>query len=159
MSRVSDKFPVLCIVGKIAALVLLVPFAFSIFPFLWNLAVYGEDDIDEATYVRWCDEDYYKREYGDLLERLQLSKLYGEPFEVYWEVTDATVAYEEFLQWHRAEKKGIEGSTEMAERYYNEVLACALGCRFERNRSILDGYAKEVKELRMQDIIQEGVTE
>lgn len=89
------------------------------------------------------EQNYVEKEYGRLYERLSRFSLTMEAFDVYWEIANAAVALEDLKQWHRAEQKGLAGSTEKKEYYYNEVLSYAGDCKFERNRAELERFAEE----------------
>ena len=74
-------------------------------------------------------------------------ELTAEAFDVYWEIAKAAIALENLKQWKRAEQKGLDGSTEKKEYYYNEVLSYAQNCKFERNLAELERFAVEAKEI------------
>lgn len=97
----------------------------------------------EERHLNNAEENYVEREYGRLYDRLSMFSLTTEEFEVYWEIANAAVALENFRQWHRAEQKGLAGSAEKKEHYYNEVLSYAENCKFERNRAELERFAEE----------------
>ena len=97
----------------------------------------------EDRHLNNAEKNYVEREYGRLYDRLSMFSLTTEEFDVYWEVAKAAVALEDLKQWQRAEKKGLAGSAEKKEYYYNEVLSYAENCKFERNRAELERFAEE----------------
>ena len=97
----------------------------------------------EDRHLNNAEKNYVEREYGRLYDRLSMFSLTTEEFDVYWEVAKAAVALEDLKQWQRAEKKGLAGSAEKKEYYYNEVLSYAENCKFERNRAELMRFADE----------------
>ena len=97
----------------------------------------------EDRHLNNAEGKYVKKEYGRLYEHLSRFSLTTEAFDVYWEIADGAVALEDLRQWIRAEQKGLAGSTEKIEYYYNEVLSYAENCKFERNRAELNRFAEE----------------
>ena len=97
----------------------------------------------EDRHLNNAEDNYANKEYGRLYDRLSMFSLTTEEFDVYWEVAKAAVALENLKQWQRAEKKGLAGSAEKKEYYYNEVLSYAENCKFERNRAELMRFAEE----------------
>ncbi|MBQ8798788.1 MAG: hypothetical protein IJZ55_04395 [Lachnospiraceae bacterium] len=155
MNKQSEKPLIRWILIKAVALVLIVPLTLSVFSFLW-LTVTGGDVMNEAERRNMCDRAYYAGKYGELYDMLHFDGMYGEEFGGYHELADAHLAYENFLQWHRAEKKGMVGSAEKVEFYYNEVLNCAENCRFKQNKTELESYANKAKELWAEDLEEKG---
>lgn len=109
----------------------------------------------EDRHLNNAEENYVEKEYGRLYDRLSMFSLTSEKFDVYWEVAEAAVALEDFKQWHRAEQKGLAGSAEKKEYYYNEVMAYARDCKFERNRRELNRFAEEATMLWEQTGVSE----
>lgn len=101
----------------------------------------------EDRHLNNAEKNYVEREYGRLYDRLSMFSLTTEEFDVYWEVAKAAVALEDLKQWQRAEKKGLAGSAEKKEYYYNEVLSYAENCKFERNRAELMRFAEEAADI------------
>ena len=97
----------------------------------------------EDRHLNNAEKNYVEREYGRLYDRLSMFSLTTEEFDVYWEIAKAAVALEDLKQWQRAEKKGLAGSAEKKEYYYNEVVSYAENCKFERNRAELMRFAEE----------------
>ena len=111
-------------------------------------ATYKQDGLlSEAQRVEIVEEAYLDKEYGKVYEDLSRHELTSEAFDVYWEIADAAVALENLKQWHRAGQKGLDGSAEKKEYYYKEVLSYAQNCKFERNRTELERFAAEAKEI------------
>jgi hypothetical protein len=100
-----------------------------------------------AHHMNFLEEDYLDKDYGDLYERLSRFELTSEAYALYWEVSEAAVALENLKQWHRAEEKGLDGSAEKKEYYYNEVLSYAQNCKFERNKAELERFAAEARSI------------
>lgn len=96
----------------------------------------------EDRHLNNAEKNYVEREYGRLYDRLSMFSLTTEEFDVYWEIAKAAVALEDLQQWYRAEQKGLAGSAEKKEYYYNEVLSYAENCKFERNRAELMRFAE-----------------
>ena len=149
--RISDKYPILGIVLKLLVLVILVPTTLGIFPFFFNAALTGGDDFNTADKVNMCAREYYERDYASLYEEVHLHHLYEEEFSMYREAAEATLAYENFLQWRRAKKNGFPESDEKIEYYYNGVLEYEKNCRNESNKDLLTEYATKAMALRAQD--------
>lgn len=111
-------------------------------------ATYKQDGLlSEAQRVEIVEEAYLDKEYGKVYEDLSRHELTSEAFDVYWEIAKAAIALENLKQWKRAEQKGLDGSTEKKEYYYNEVLSYAQNCKFERNLAELERFAVEAKEI------------
>ena len=115
---------------------------------LIKLATYQSNRIgSEDRHLNNAEEKYVKKEYGRLYEQLSRFSLTTEEFDIYWEIADAAVALEDLKQWHRAEQKGLAGSPEKKEYYYNEVLSYEQNCKFERNRAELSRFAEEAAQI------------
>lgn len=111
---------------------------------LLNNAKYKSGRIgSEDRHLNGAEDHYVNKEYGRLYERLSRFSLTTEEFDVYWEIANAAVALEDLKQWYRAEQKGLAGSAEKKEYYYNEVVSYAENCKFERNRAELMRFAEE----------------
>lgn len=111
---------------------------------LLNNAKYKSGRIgSEDRHLNSAEDNYVNKEYGRLYERLSRFSLTTEEFDVYWEIAKAAVALEDLKQWYRAEQKGLAGSAEKKEYYYNEVLSYAENCKFERNRAELERFVEE----------------
>lgn len=103
--------------------------------------------VDGAGQMNRLEEDYLDKDYGDLYDRLSMFELTSEAYDVYWEIAEAAIALENLKQWHRGEKKGLDGSPEKKEYYYKEVLSHAQNCKFERNRAELERFAAEATDI------------
>ena len=132
---------------SVLLIVMLVGLFFAGFGLLGN-AKYKSGRIgSEGRHLNGAEDNYVNKEYGRLYERLSRFSLTAEAFDVYWEVAEAALALENLKQWHRAEQKGLAGSAEKKEYYYNGVLSYAQNCKFERNRAELERFAEEAKAL------------
>lgn len=135
------------IVFKLVILCVLVPLLCMTVSAVWKKAVYKPEKRDEATHVRRCDSYYFDGDYAGLYDIMCLYDMDSDTFDLYWEVVDATKAYENLLQWQRAKNRGMEDCDEKIEFYYNEVMSYAEDCRFEENRETLEDYARRAKEV------------
>lgn len=136
------------IVFKIILLAAMILGLYFIASFILGDAKYkSKSRVGGAHHMNFLEEDYLDRDYGALYERLSRFKLTAEAFDVYWEIAEAAIALENLKQWNRAEQKGLDGSTEKKEYYYNEVLSYAQDCKFERNRAELERFMAEAKEI------------
>lgn len=108
--------------------------------------VFGEyDDNDKADYVNWCNRYYYAKEYGSLLEELQLFNLYDEEFDIYWEITDGYRDYIEYEQWSSVTDEELPGSSQKAEEYRQKVIDDVKNCEFEANRERLQEFVDKIR--------------
>ena len=132
------------IVFKIILLVVMIFGLFFIGSSILGDAKYKSDRlVDEAGQMNRLEENYLDKDYGEMYERLSMFELTSEAYDVYWEIAEAAIALENLKQWHRGEKKGLDGSPEKKEYYYKEVLSYAQNCKFERNRDELERLAAE----------------
>lgn len=155
MSRTSGKKSgEISVVGIVVKAVLLAAMIWGLYfvgsAVIENVKYKSDRLVDEAGHLNWLEEDYLDKNYGEIYERLSRYELTSEEFAVYWEISKAAIALEDFKQWHRAETKGLDGSTEKKEYYYNEILSYAKKCKFERNRAELERFAAEATEIREQ---------
>ena len=136
------------IVFKIILLAAMILGLYFIASFILGDAKYkSKSRVGGAHHMNFLEEDYLDKDYGDLYERLSRFELTSEAFDLYWEIGEAAVALENLKQWHRAEQKGLEGSAEKKEYYYNEVLSYAQNCKFERNKAELERFATEATDI------------
>lgn len=149
--RLSDKCPILAIILKILVLILLVPYTIGMFPFFFNYALNGGDDFDTADKINMCASSYYERDYATLYKDVHVHQLYGEEFLLYREAAEATLAYENFVQWCRAKENGFPGSDEKIEYYYKEVLDYEKNCKNSENKAVLSEYVKKATQFRTQE--------
>jgi len=137
--------------GIVFRIILLAVMIFGLFvvgKFVLGDATYKQDGLlSDAKRVEILEEAYLDKEYGRVYEDLSRYELTAEAFDVYWEIAEAAVALDNLKQWNRAEQKGLDGSTEKKEYYYNEVLSYAQNCKFERNLAELERFAVEAKEI------------
>ncbi len=147
-SRLFDKNPKLCITMKLLLLAGLVSCVVLLGVLVWELVKHDpERKLDGAGMANFCEREYLEKDYGRLYERLCRYGLDTEYFQVYLEIAEAAVALENLKLWHRAEKKGLDGSPEKKEYYYNEVLSYAQNCKFERNKAELERFAAEATDI------------
>jgi len=136
------------IVFKIILLAAMILGLYFIASFILGDAKYkSKSRVGGAHHMNFLEEDYLDRDYGALYERLSRFKLTSEAYDVYWEISEAAIALENLKQWHRGEKKGLDGSPEKKEYYYKEVLSYAQNCKFERNRAELERFAAEATDI------------
>ena len=137
--------------GNVFKIILLAVMIFGLFilgKFVLGDATYKQDGrVNTARRVEIVEEAYLDKEYGRVYEDLSRYELTADAFDVYWEIAEAAVALDNLKQWNRAEQKGLDGSTEKKEYYYNEVLSYAQNCKFERNLAELERFAVEAKEI------------
>ena len=147
MSKTSYTGLKVKIVFKILLFCVMVPVLFKLGAKVWGQAVYTPGKNDEATLVRRCDMYYLDGNYAGLYDIMCLYKMDSDTFDLYWEVADATMAYENLKQWYRAKERGLDDCDEKIELYYNEVMSYAKNCRFEENAEVLRGYADRAEEI------------
>ena len=136
------------IVFKIILLAVMIFGLFIVGKYILGDATYKQEGLlNEAKRLEIVEEAYLDKEYGEIYEDLSRYELTGEAFELYWEIAEAASALENLKQWHRAEQKGLDGSAEKKEYYYNEVSSYAQECKFERNRAELERFVAEAKEI------------
>lgn len=147
MSKTSYTGLKVKIVLKLVVLCVLVPVFCLLVSAVWKKAVYTPGKKNEASYVKRCDMYYFDKDYAGLYNVLCLYKIDSDTFDLYWEAANATMAYENFMQWHRAKERGLEDCDEKIELYYNEVMSYAENCRFEENAEVLREYAHKAEEI------------
>ncbi len=136
------------IVFKIILLAVMIFGLFIVGKLVLGDATYKQDGrLNEARRLEIVEEAYLDKEYGEVYEDLSRYELTAEAFDVYWEIAEAAIALDNLKQWHRAGQKGLDGSAEKKEYYYKEVLSYAQNCMFERNRTELERFAAEAKEI------------
>ncbi len=111
-----------------------------------------EDAAWEAEYyttenmTRRCDEYYYDRDFYGLYDFMELYELYGEEYELYWEVVNA---YRDYVSWHAWKKAADSGEMPMAaekeEEMRRKIEEHAGDCRFSKNQKVLDDFAEQTK--------------
>lgn len=102
-------------------------------------------DLNTSKHVKYCSALYDEKDYGELMAYMNLYKLSGEHYDIYWEAVDGYLDYQRYLQWLRADRAGVENSGEKMEYYQKALEDNAAQCRHEENRELLEGYAHNVK--------------
>lgn len=113
---------------------------------LEDVTYYRTEEEDLAEKVRWCDRSYYERDYADLVELLTLYELRDEEFDIYWEMTDAYIDYEQYKQWKKSEVMGISGSDKRVREYEEKLRENAKNCKFGQNRRQIERYLEVLSE-------------
>lgn len=133
----------------IIKLIIVVFFLFTLFEMVamsieeaaWDARYHSKENM-----IRQCDEDYYDRDFVNLLWLLKLYDLYEEDYDIYWEAVNA---YNDYVSWHAW--KGALKAGEMPEAIQKEAEARkkveenARNCNFAKNQRILDGFVEEMK--------------
>ena len=146
MSKTSYTGLKVKIVFKVLLFSVMVPVLFMLGAKVWGQAVYKPEKNDEASLVKRCDRYYFEGDYAGLYDIMCLYKMDSDTFDLYWEVVDTAMAYENLKQWYRAKERGLDDCDEKIELYYNEVMSYAKNCRFEENKDTLEDYARRAKE-------------
>lgn len=102
------------------------------------------DDVSEKDLIRWCDDDYYARDYDRLYETLSLYDLSGERYDKYWDLVNSYICYENYLMWEKAEAAGINNATEHMEEYYDLLNQSAETCAYPLHKETIEGFVKEI---------------
>ena len=95
--------------------------------------------------INWCDEYYYEKDYGRLLDYLKLYDAYDEKYDVYWEVVDAYTNYLEWEKWSKISEETFNDARAMEEMYYDKVMNASKNCRFSQNQKYIDDFAKSMQ--------------
>lgn len=96
----------------------------------------------DAYTVNRCDELYYEKQYGKLLEFMNLYETYDERYDVYWEVVNAYIDVTEYIKWTKVSDEQMKNASYMQEFYKNKVLSNAQNPKFSQNRKYLDEFVK-----------------
>lgn len=103
------------------------------------------DDVSEKDLIRWCDDDYYARDYGRLYETLSLYDLNGEQYDKYWDLVNAYIYYENYLMWEKAEAAGLDHAAEHMEEYYDLLYQSAETCAYPLHKGTIEDFMKEIE--------------
>lgn len=102
-------------------------------------------DVDTVDMVRWCDDDYYGRNYADLYDMLTLYDLEGETYDKYWDLVNGYIDYQNYIMWEKAEAAGVENAVSYVEEYYNKVESNAVNCKYPLHKPSLQQFFEEIK--------------
>ena len=117
--------------------------AFAMLESIWEE---GRDRYEQDyMLVNWYDEYYYEKQYGELLDHMNLYDSYDEKFDVYWEVVDTYIDYLEWEKWSKISEETFSDAREMEKMYYDKVMNASKNCRFSRNQKYLDDFAKSMQ--------------
>ena len=106
------------------------------------------DDVSEKDLIRWCDNDYYARDYDRLYETLNLYDLSDKRYDKYWDLINAYIYYENYLMWEKAAAAGLENAAEHMEMYYDLLTRSAEACEYPLHKGTIEDFLGELNRKR-----------
>ena len=104
-------------------------------------------DEDPATYIRWCDRDYYDRDWAKLADTLTLFELYGDEYAMYWEAVKGYSDLVQYEQWRAAQEQSLPHAESMAAQFAERLRENAENAAFPQNKEILNGFASAAESI------------